>query len=460
MLALAGVAFAAGALVGADHGGSASDALAEQFVTSWTRGDYASMYSDIDASSRRRTSAGEFAAAYGDALRTATATAAQAAGKPRSLAGGLVTVPVTVQTHLFGRLSLSFTFKFLEGEGEGLRIAWSPSLAFPGLHTGELLSRRTALPRRATLLARDGSVLAESSAGESAESRPAESSRSSPLGDIASAVLGSVGPVPAARRRALEAQGIDPDAIVGVSGLEEALDNRLRGAPGGQLLAVDARTGAATRVLAYAAPHAAPSVRSTVSPAVQQAAVTALGGQLGGVVAMQPSTGQILAVAGLGLDGLQPPGSTFKMITTSGVLAAKIATPRTVFPYATFATLDGVRLNNANGEECGGTLALAFAVSCNSVFSPLGVKLGARVWWRWPNDSASTTNPESSVRPRARCPPPARSRGNSTWGPRRSGRGRFWPPRWRWRPSPRPSPTAGDDRARRFCRAGPPRARR
>jgi peptidoglycan glycosyltransferase len=65
------------------------------------------------------------------------------------------------------------------------------------------------------------------------------------------------------------------------------------------------------------------------------------------------------------------------MVTTSGVLAAKIATRHTVFPYATYATLDGVKLNNANGEECGGTLELAFAVSCNSVFSPLGVKLGA-----------------------------------------------------------------------------------
>jgi cell division protein FtsI/penicillin-binding protein 2 len=130
-------------------------------------------------------------------------------------------------------------------------------------------------------------------------------------------------------------------------------------------------------VLAYAAPHAAAAVHTTISPSVQSAAVTALGGQLGGIVAMVPSTGQVLAVAGIGLDGLQPPGSTFKMITLAGVLAAHVATPRTVFPYASFATLDGVRLNNANGENCGGSLELAFAVSCNSVFTPLGVKLGA-----------------------------------------------------------------------------------
>ena len=65
------------------------------------------------------------------------------------------------------------------------------------------------------------------------------------------------------------------------------------------------------------------------------------------------------------------------MITLSGVLQAGIANPHTVFPYATYATLDGVKLSNANGEECGGSLELAFAVSCNSVFAPLGVKLGA-----------------------------------------------------------------------------------
>jgi len=34
-------------------------------------------------------------------------------------------------------------------------------------------------------------------------------------------------------------------------------------------------------------------------------------------------------------------------------------------------------LHNSNGEDCGGTLTNAFAVSCNSVFVPLGVRLGA-----------------------------------------------------------------------------------
>jgi cell division protein FtsI/penicillin-binding protein 2 len=183
-------------------------------------------------------------------------------------------------------------------------------------------------------------------------------------------VLGTVGPIPDARRSELEEQGDPPGASVGVSGLELAFDDSLRGTPGGELLA-------GARVLASATPRPAAPIHTTISPAIQRAAVTALGGQLGGIVAMQPATGQLLAVAGLGLDSLQPPGSTFKMVTLTGVLKAAIATPHTVFPYSTYATLDGVKLNNANGEECGGTLELAFAVSCNSVFAPLGVKLGA-----------------------------------------------------------------------------------
>ncbi|MGD0454921.1 MAG: penicillin-binding transpeptidase domain-containing protein [Solirubrobacteraceae bacterium] len=368
VLVLAAVAFAAGAIIGARHSAPPGYALADQFVTAWTRREYTSMYSDVAGSSRRSTSVSEFASDYREALTTATATRVKVLGRARAALGGGVTVPVRVDTRLFGALSLAFTLPIDEGPG-GPSIVWSRSLAFPGLRPGERLSRSTSLPQRAPLLARDGSLLAEAAPGAVAGA-PAETTRNSPLGAVADTVLGTVGPVPPARRQALEEQGVPAQAIVGLSGLELALDSRLRGAPGGELLA-------GARPLAYAKPHPAPPVRTTVSPVLQRAAVTALGGQLGGIIAMQPSTGQILAVAGLGLDGLQPPGSTFKMITTTGVLAAKIATEHTVFPYATFATLDGVKLNNANGEECGGSLELAFAVSCNSVFSPLGVKLGA-----------------------------------------------------------------------------------
>jgi cell division protein FtsI/penicillin-binding protein 2 len=75
---------------------------------------------------------------------------------------------------------------------------------------------------------------------------------------------------------------------------------------------------------------------------------------------------------------LQPPGSTMKIITATAALQAGLVTLGTTFPYATSSTIDGYQLQNANGENCGGTLLNAFAVSCNSVFAPLGARLGAQ----------------------------------------------------------------------------------
>lgn len=369
VIALAVVAFAVGIVVGANSGASPADSLAQKFVDQWARAEYAAMYREIDAASRRSLSAEEFVSAYRAAMSTATATRMRVAGKARKGEEGLVSVPARVSTRLFGTLALDVGVR-VQRDAEGAeKVAWSRSLTFPGLRAGEQLSRRTTLPERAKLLARDGSVLAEGAA-ESA------GSRISPLGEAASAVVGEVGAIPSSERAALEAQGLPADALVGTSGLERALDASLRGRPGGELLA-SAQSGGASRVLASAAPRPGHSVRTSISPAVQKAAVAALGSRLGGVIALQPSTGQILAVAGIALNSVQPPGSTFKMVTLTGALAAHIATPKTTFPYATYATLDGVKLSNANGEECGGSLALAFAVSCNSVFAPLGVKLGA-----------------------------------------------------------------------------------
>lgn len=363
VIALAAVAFAIGAIVGANSGSSPADSLAAKFVGEWVKAEYTAMYAEIDAASRHSVTPDEFVSAYHEAMNTATATGLRVAGKAHSAPDGLVAVPVKVSTRLFGTLALSAEVRVGSGAEGGEKIAWSRSLAFPGLRTGEQLSRKTTLPERAKLLARDGSVLAEGSAETTGP-------RVSPAGESTSAVVGEVGPIPSSERTALESQGIPSDAIVGTSGLERALDARLRGTPGGELLA-------GQRVLATAAPHEAHAVRTSVSPAVQKAAVAALGSRLGGVVALQPATGQILAVAGIAMNSVQPPGSTFKMVTLTGALAAHIATPKTTFPYSTYATLDGVKLNNANGEECGGSLALAFAVSCNSVFAPLGVKLGA-----------------------------------------------------------------------------------
>src|SRR5438445_5912437 len=116
-------------------------------------------------------------------MRTATAAALGVAGRPRERGGGIVEVPVRVSTRLFGTLALSLRLPISSREGAGETVAWSRSLAFPGLLGGERLTRDTALPPRAPILARDGSVLAEGSPGGAEQ-------RSSPLGAAAAAVIG------------------------------------------------------------------------------------------------------------------------------------------------------------------------------------------------------------------------------------------------------------------------------
>jgi cell division protein FtsI/penicillin-binding protein 2 len=66
-----------------------------------------------------------------------------------------------------------------------------------------------------------------------------------------------------------------------------------------------------------------------------------------------------------------------KIITATGALEAGIVKPSDTFPVQTTVDIDGSAIENAGGAACGGTLVNAFALSCNSVFAPLGAKLGA-----------------------------------------------------------------------------------
>jgi cell division protein FtsI/penicillin-binding protein 2 len=363
VIALAAVAFLIGAIVGAGHGGSPAVDVAERFAIAWSHGNYAAMYADVDDATHRRISAHGFADAYRQAARTATETTLALRGKAKAQSDGTISLPVLVSTRIWGDLAEQLRLQTV-ADSDGEHVRWSHALLFPGLTAGESLSRQTRLPARAAIEARDGTVLAEGEAS-------APGTRSSPLGAAADSAIGEVGAIPSARVAQLEAEGVSDNAIVGTSGLELAFDSRLRGHPGGDLLA-------GGRILASAPTRAGEAVRSTISAPLQRTAAAALGGQLGGVVALDPRSGEVLAVAGLGIDDLQPPGSTFKMVTLTAALEAKVASTKSEFPYASSTLLDGVKLENANGESCGGSLALAFAVSCNSVFAPLGVKVGAQ----------------------------------------------------------------------------------
>jgi penicillin-binding protein A len=356
LLVLALAAIVALVLIGGGPG-RAERRVARQYATLWAQGDYVRMYALLDDAARTRVSEAAFADAYRGAAQTATIRSI-AVGAAHGRRRGEIPVTVTIGTRVFGTLRDTLALP-VSGSGDGLRIAWRPWATFPGLRPGERLTRTTVLPPRATLLARDGTVLAQGPG------------RSSNAPDVAAEIVGRLGPAPPEQQAVLRALGYPADAPVGLSGLERVFQQQLAGVPGGTLLA-------GARLLASSAPRPGRTVRTTIDPAIERAAIAALAGRYGGVAAMDPRTGELLALAGVAFSGLQPPGSTFKIVTLTGVLEAHVANARSTFPYATEALVGGVPLQNANGESCGGTLVQAFANSCNSVFAPLGAKLGAR----------------------------------------------------------------------------------
>lgn len=355
LVLLAGGAFAFG-IIAATAPGRAERKLVTNYVRAWAHRDYGRMYAMLDSASRARLSQAQFTSAYEEAAGTATLQSI-VIGHVGNRSGDVIPVRVRVLTRLFGLLPEVLDVP-LSGSGSGAAVHFDRALVFPGLHRGEQLTRQVSLARRGDILASDGTPLAQGP------------DRTSPIPDVASEIVGTLGPIPPQSAAQYAALGYPSDAKVGVNGLERIFQDRLAGKPGGALLA-------GHRVLARSAPIAGGSVTTTINPTIERAAIAAMGGRYAGIAAMNPRTGAVLALAGVAFSALQPPGSTMKIITATGALEAGIVKLGDTFPIQTSSTIDGYTLQNANGEACGGTFLNAFAVSCNSVFAPLGAKLGA-----------------------------------------------------------------------------------
>ena len=340
---------------------------ARRFAQDWERQEFAAMYGEISPQAAKRYSLAEFTDHYGTAQETATVARVTTGDPSEAESGGerVAVVPVSLETHAFGQISGRLLLPLA-----GDRIAWSEHLVFPGLGPGERLVRRARVPERAPILARDGTPLAEGPA----------TSRSSPLGAAAQSVAGEVSSPSPQRDRELTRLGFPPGTPTGISGLELAFNGRLAGRPGGQLVAVasdDGNPPSGGPVLASSKPVRGKPVHATIDPGLQQAAVAALGSQYGGVAVLDARDGSVLALAGIAFSGPQPPGSTFKVITTTEALEAGVVELTDQFPAQTSIVVGGREVANAHNEACGGSFVEAFAHSCNTVFVPLGPKIGS-----------------------------------------------------------------------------------
>ncbi|KOV84892.1 penicillin-binding protein [Streptomyces sp. NRRL WC-3723] len=125
------------------------------------------------------------------------------------------------------------------------------------------------------------------------------------------------------------------------------------------------------------------TVRTTLSPTLQAAAEQQVEGrERASVVALRPSTGEILAVANSGhgfntaFQGSLAPGSTMKVITSSLLLDKGLASVDKPHPCPKTFTYGGWKFHNDDDFEIkGGTFKASFARSCNTAFISQAKKL-------------------------------------------------------------------------------------
>lgn len=178
--------------------------------------------------------------------------------------------------------------------------------------------------------------------------------------------------------------GFAPDIMARVG---EVVGNDLEGDAGWKIAVVNENGNEMEDVERHeAAPS--PSIPISLSYKVQTAAEKALEpvkDKQAMIVAIRPSTGEILAVAqtpaadkegNLAMMGQYPPGSTFKIITSYAGLDKQGLTPASVVPCPGSMNIYGRVVTNYAGFGLGSVpLDTAFARSCNTTFADISTKL-------------------------------------------------------------------------------------
>ncbi len=174
-----------------------------------------------------------------------------------------------------------------------------------------------------------------------------------------------------------------------VSQVKSAVIDELDGQAGWRVVTVN-QNGVDVDVLNEVEGAAAPSVTISLDRAVQNAAQGAVNttGKKAMIVAIKPSTGEILAVAQnaaadsegpVATMGLYPPGSTFKIITAGAAIDRDMATPNTLLACPGHMDIGQRTIPNYGGFDLGTVpMSRAFASSCNTTFAELASRMPPR----------------------------------------------------------------------------------
>ncbi|GAA2053302.1 penicillin-binding transpeptidase domain-containing protein [Nocardiopsis rhodophaea] len=329
------------------------ESTAEAYVAAWNSTDYADMSQAatgdglVDAYKRVEKNLGVDKAAVelGDITTDGdTATASYTA---------------TLSLKNAGDWSYEGTLPLTRAGGEW-KVDFSPAVIHPDLGDGQTLARVNERGERGHILASDGSRLDTEDAPGSVKM-----------------LVGTVGPATKDDLKDLgPAYAVDDP--VGKSGLQKSFEDRLAGTASTSIRVVaegeaDQAAGSDT-VVGTVDGTAGQDITTSLDPALQDAAAKAVVTERKptSLVAVRPSTGEVLAVAmnagdfNRAFDGQYEPGSSFKIITYEALLENGVSTDTTLNCTKT-ADVGGWSFKNAGDAAYGKqSLTEAFATSCNT----------------------------------------------------------------------------------------------
>jgi penicillin-binding protein 2 len=231
--------------------------------------------------------------------------------------------------------------------------------------------------------------------------------RAYPSGGTAASLLGYVNEVNQAQLAREEYQDFRPGENIGQAGVERRFDGFIRGIDGGEQVEVDAR-GRVLRLVSRIEPRSGSNIYLTIDRRIQEAAEAAFAGKKGTVVAINPTTGEILAMVSRpsydpnvfaqrlsgedwqriatdpshplqnrAFQAQYPPGSVFKLIVAIAGLESGALTPDTRFSDPGYFVLGNARFDDwKKGGHGRLDLRGAIVNSCNVYFYQAGLRVG------------------------------------------------------------------------------------
>jgi penicillin-binding protein 2 len=230
--------------------------------------------------------------------------------------------------------------------------------------------------------------------------------RSYPLAQAAAHALGRVGEVTERQLQSTEFAGFEPGDLVGQAGIESQYNRSLTGKDGFRRVVVNSR-GLEVAEAEREPPVEGPSLTLTLDLELQKAMERAFAGRPGSAVALDPETGEILAInstpaydpndftSGVEaavwgrltsdaetplmdrvIQGQYAPGSLFKVVMALAALEEGVITPSTTFYCPGYLSIYNTvfRCHKASGH---GVMDVhrALTQSCNVFFYQVGVRL-------------------------------------------------------------------------------------